>query len=163
MPPRIALFAGTFDPVTLGHLDLVRRAAPLFDQLVVAVARKGKATLFSAEERVALLVDNVRLMSNVRVVSFDGLLVDVARAEGASVLLRGVRTIEDWEYELRMMEMNRHLAPTLETLFLAPSVAYAFVASSLVREVSALGGGVEGLVPPNVARALKAKAPVANR
>ena len=158
MLPRIALFAGTFDPVTLGHLDIVRRAAPLFDQLVVAVARTGKATLFTADERTALVSENVRSLSNVRVVPFDGLLVDVARREGACVLLRGVRTIEDWEYELRMMEMNRHLAPALETLFLAPAVAYAFVASSLVREVSALGGSVDGLVPPNVARALKAKA-----
>ncbi len=158
MLPRIALFAGTFDPVTLGHLDIVRRAAPLFDQLVVAVARTGKATLFTADERTALVTENVRSTPNVRVVPFDGLLVDVARREGASVLLRGVRTIEDWEYELRMMEMNRHLAPALETLFLAPAVAYAFVASSLVREVSALGGSVDGLVPPNVSRALKAKA-----
>ena len=163
MPSRIALFAGTFDPVTLGHLDVVRRASSLFDQLVVAVARTGKATLFSADERVSLLTENVRPFANVRVVPFDGLLVEVARREGASVLLRGVRTIEDWEYELRMMEMNRHLAPTLETLFLAPSVAYAFVASSLVREVSALGGDVAGLVPPNVSRALKAKSPLADR
>ena len=163
MSPRVALFAGTFDPVTLGHLDLVRRAAALFDELVVAVARAGKSTLFSAEERVAFLAENTRPIANVRVVPFVGLLVDVARREGASVLLRGVRTIQDWEYELRMMEMNRHLAPALETLFLAPAVAYAFVASSLVREVSALGANVDGLVPPNVARALKAKSPSSHR
>jgi pantetheine-phosphate adenylyltransferase len=163
MPSRTALFAGTFDPVTLGHLDLVRRAAPLFDALIIAVARSGKPTLFTADERVAFVAENVRSIANVRVVAFDGLLVDVARREGASVLLRGVRTIEDWEYELRMMEMNRHLAPSLDTLFLAPSAAYAFVASSLVREVSALGGSVEGLVPPNVARALKAKPTPPNR
>lgn len=163
MPPRVALFAGTFDPVTLGHLDLVRRAAPLFDHLVVAVARAGKSTLFSADERVALFTQSVHGVERVRVVAFDGLLVDVARREGASVLLRGVRTIQDWEYELRMMEMNRHLAPTLETLFLAPAPAFAFIASSLVREVSALGGDVEGLVPPAVLRALRAKAPPAHR
>lgn len=163
MPSRVALFAGTFDPVTLGHLDLVRRAAPLFDELVVAVARAGKSTLFSAEERVALFAEGVRTIPSVRVVPFDGLLVDVARRERASVLLRGVRTIQDFEYELRMMEMNRHLAPTLETLFLAPAAAYAFIASSLVREVSALGGDVSGLVPRHVAHALKAKSPLADR
>lgn len=158
MPPRVALFAGTFDPVTLGHVDLARRAAALFDRLIIAVARSGKSTLFSADERMALLVDGLRPISNVRIVLFDGLLVDVARREGASLLLRGVRTFQDWEYELRMLQMNRHLAPGLETLFLAPSVEFAFLSSSLVREVSALGGDVSGLVSPHVAAALRAKA-----
>jgi len=157
MPPRVALFPGTFDPVTLGHLDIVRRAAPLFDRLVVAVASGGKDTLFPADERVVLFASNVRAFSNVEVVPFDGLLVELARREGAVALLRGVRSYQDWEYELRMMQMNRHLAPDLETLFLAPAVEHAFLASSLVREVAALGGDVAGLVPPNVAAALATK------
>jgi len=157
MSPRVALFPGTFDPVTLGHLDVVRRAAPLFDRLVVAVASGGKQTLFPADERVALFAANVRGLANVAVVPFDGLLVDLARAEGAVALVRGVRSYQDWEYELRMMQMNRHLAPELETVFLAPAVEHAFLASSLVREVAALGGDVGGLVPPNVAAALARK------
>jgi len=163
MPPRIALFAGTFDPVTLGHLDIVRRAAPLFDRLVVAVARSGKETWFSPEERVGLLTATVRDLANVSVLAFDGLLVDVARREKASVLLRGVRTFQDWEFELRMMQMNRHLAPAIETLFLAPSVEHAFVSSSLVREVAGLGGDVAALVPPPVAAALAARVGSARR
>jgi pantetheine-phosphate adenylyltransferase len=158
MPPRIALFAGTFDPVTLGHLDVVRRAAPLFDRLVVAVARTGKDTWFTADERVGMVTATVRDLANVSVLSFDGLLVEVARREQAGVLLRGVRTFQDWEFELRMMQMNRHLAPSIETLFLAPSVEHAFVSSSLVREVAGLGGDVAALVPPPVASALAARA-----
>ena len=158
MPARIALFAGTFDPVTLGHLDIVRRAAKLFDRLVIAVAKAGKQTWFTAEERVALVVESARSIPNVSVTAFDGLLVDVAKREGAAVLLRGVRTFQDWEYELRMMQMNRHLAPAIETLFLAPAVEHAFLSSSLVREVAGLGGDVADLVPPSVAAAIAARA-----
>lgn len=157
MSDRVALFPGTFDPVTRGHLDIVRRAAALFDRLVVAVASAGKDTLFGADERVALFAANVGDLPSVRVVRFDGLLVDLARRERAVALLRGVRSYQDWEYELRMMQMNRHLAPGLETLFLAPAVEHAFLASSLVREVAALGGDVTDLVPPNVAAALASK------
>ena len=157
--PRIALFAGTFDPVTNGHLDVLRRAAPLFDRLVVAVARVGKSTLFSAEERVALLAPLVAKAGGVDVRPFDGLLVDLAREVKAKVLVRGVRTFQDWEYELRMVQMNRHLAPDLETVFLAPSVENAFLSSTLIREVASLGADLSGLVPAAVAEALRAKFP----
>lgn len=154
MPTRTALFPGTFDPVTLGHLDLIRRAAPLFDRLVVAVAAGGKSTLFPVERRVAFVANGVRGLPSVVVRPFDGLLVALAREERANALVRGIRTFQDWEYELRMMQMNRHLAPGIETVFLAPSVEHAFLASSLVREVAALGGDVSRLVPPDVAAAL---------
>ena len=120
MAPRVALFAGTFDPVTFGHLDLMRRAAGLFDRLVVAVAREGKATWFTADERVALIAPHLAGLPGASVTTFDGLLVDFARAQGAKALIRGVRTFQDWEYELRMMQMNRYLAPDLETVFLRP-------------------------------------------
>jgi pantetheine-phosphate adenylyltransferase len=156
MAPRVALFAGTFDPVTFGHLDLVRRAAGLFDRLVVAVARAGKSTWFTADERVALIAPHLRL-PGATVTAFDGLLVDFARAQGAKALLRGVRTFLDWENELRMMQMNRYLAPDLETVFLPPAVEHAFVASSLVREVAQMGADVSGLVPANVVEALRTR------
>jgi pantetheine-phosphate adenylyltransferase len=153
--PRRAVFAGTFDPVTNGHLDVIRRGAPLFDGLVVAVARAGKPTLFSAEERLALLAPLVEPLPGVTVESFDGLLVDFARAKGARVLLRGVRTFQDWEYELRMAVMNRRLAPDLETLFLAPAPEHAHVSSTLIREVAPMGADLSSLVPPAVAVALR--------
>src|SRR5262245_30277910 len=157
MAERIAVFAGTFDPVSNGHLDVIRRAAPLFDRLVVAVSRAGKATLFGVEERVAMLRPLVQGIRGVEVAAFDGLLVEFARSRGATVLLRGVRTFQDWEYELRMVNMNRHLAPGIETLFVAPSPEWTFVSSSLVREVAALGADLSGLVPAPVAAALRAK------
>ncbi len=159
MTSPAALFGGTFDPVTNGHLDVLRRAAALFGRLVVAVARAGKSTLLPVEERIRLIEENLRDLPGVRVLPFDGLLVDLARREGARVLVRGVRTFQDWEYELRMVQMNRHLAPDLETVFLAPSLESSFVASSLVREVAALGADVSGLVPANVAAALARRFP----
>ena len=158
MAGRVALFPGTFDPVTHGHLDVVRRAAGLFDRLVVAVSAAGKSTLLPAEERVALVRAHVAPWRNVAAEPFDGLLVAFARAQGASVLVRGVRTYQDWEYELRMLQMNRHLAPELETVFLAPAVEWAYVSSTLVREVAALGGDLTGLVPADVAAAIARRA-----
>ena len=156
---RTALFAGTFDPVTNGHIDVIRRAAPLFDRLIVAVSKGGKSTLFTSEERVSLLRQEVLDVAGVEVVPFDGLLVAFARERGAKVLVRGVRTFQDWEYELRMVQMNRHMAPELETVFLAPSVENAFLSSTLIREVASLRADLEGLVPTAVARALEAKFP----
>ncbi|MFO0934612.1 MAG: pantetheine-phosphate adenylyltransferase [Planctomycetota bacterium] len=163
MTDRVALFPGTFDPVTRGHVDVVRRGAALFDRLVVAVAAGGKSTWFPVEERVALVRTAVGDVRNVEVVPFDGLLVEFARRHGARALLRGVRTYQDWEYELRMLQMNRHLAPELETVFLAPAVEWAFVSSTLVREVSALGGDLTDLVPPAVAAALARRRPAGAR
>jgi pantetheine-phosphate adenylyltransferase len=154
MPTRTAVFPGTFDPVSAGHLDVIRRAARLFDRLVVAVAGSRGDTLFSREERLDLVRGNLDGMPHVAVTTFDGLLVDLARREGAIALVRGVRTYQDWEYELRMVQMNRHLAPQLETVFLAPSAEHAFISGTLIREVAALGGDLAGLVPDNVVRAL---------
>lgn len=156
---RTACFAGTFDPPTNGHLDLVRRAAPLFDRLVVGVSSAGKETLFTAKERLALLTPLVASIPGVEVAPFDGLLVDFAKAKGAGVLVRGVRTFQDWEYEIRMARMNRQISGGLETLFLAPSVEHAHVSSTLIREVAALGADVSGLVPEAVARALRSRFP----
>jgi pantetheine-phosphate adenylyltransferase len=156
--PRTAVFPGTFDPVTLGHLDLLRRAARLFDRVVVGVAREGKDTLFSVEERVAHVRAGVEGLAGVTVEPFSGLVVEFARRVGATVLLRGVRTFQDWEYELRMVHTNRSLAPELETVFLAPAAAYSFLSSSLTREVASLGGDVSPFVPPGVAAALASKA-----
>jgi pantetheine-phosphate adenylyltransferase len=163
MASRTAVFAGTFDPVTHGHVDVVRRAARLFDRLVVAVAAKGKSTWFPVEERVALVRAAVAGLAGVEVESFDGLLAEHARRLGACALVRGVRTYQDWEHELRMLQMNRHLAPGIETVFLAPEPEHAFVSSSLVREVASLGGDLGRLVPPAVAEAFRRRAAPASR
>jgi pantetheine-phosphate adenylyltransferase len=152
---RIAVYPGTFDPVTNGHLDLVERASRHFDRLVIAILRnEDKAPVFSVEERIALLEDAVRPWPNVGVETFDGLLVAYARQLGASVIVRGLRALSDFEYELQMAMMNRRLSPDLETVFLMPSEAYSYVSSRLVREVARLGGDTRGLVPENVRDAL---------
>lgn len=160
---RIAVYPGTFDPVTNGHLDLVDRGSKLADRLVLAILRnEDKKPVFTVEERMALIRGAVRPWNNVVVESFDGLLVDYARSIGATLILRGLRAVSDFEYELQMAMMNRRLAPGLETAFLMPSEAYSYVSSRLVREVARLGGDVGGLVPSDVARALAGKfAPVA--
>ncbi|MDQ6926027.1 MAG: pantetheine-phosphate adenylyltransferase [Candidatus Eremiobacteraeota bacterium] len=157
--PRAAVFAGSFDPVTRGHVDLVRRAAALFDRVVVAVAvNSGKQPLFSLEERVTL-VRGALDAEGVRadVARLDGLLVAFARAAGARYLVRGVRTVADFEYEQQMARMNRHVAPKIDTVFLSPAPELAWVSSTLVREVARLGERVDALVTPNVAAALDAK------
>ncbi len=143
-----AIYPGSFDPVTNGHLDLVARGAKLFDRLVVAVLRNSaKNPLFSVEERVAMLREGVTGYGNVEVATFDGLLVDFAREQGAQAVLRGIRAISDYEYELQMAHMNRRLNPEVETIFLMPDAKYSYVSSRLVKEVFRLGGSVEGLVP----------------
>jgi pantetheine-phosphate adenylyltransferase len=142
--------------VTHGHLDLVERGRRHFDPLVIAILyNEDKEPVFSLEERIALLEEAVSPWDNVSVDSFDGLLVDYARRNGASVILRGLRALSDFEYEMQMALMNRRLAPELETVFLMPSEAYSYVSSRLVREVARLGGDVTGLVPPSVAEVLK--------
>ena len=152
---RIAVYPGTFDPVTNGHLDLVDRGRRHFDGLIVGILRnEDKEPMFSVEERVALLEDATSGWDNVRVDSFDGLLVDYCKRAGASVILRGMRALSDFEYELQMALMNRRLEPAVETVFLTPTEAYSYVSSRLVREVARLGGEVEGLVPKTVAEAL---------
>jgi pantetheine-phosphate adenylyltransferase len=152
---RIAVYPGTFDPVTHGHLDLVDRGRRHFDGLIVGILRnEDKEPMFSVEERVALIEEAISGWDNVRVDSFDGLLVDYCKRAGASVILRGMRALSDFEYELQMALMNRRLEPDVETVFLTPTEAYSYVSSRLVREVARLGGEVEGLVPRTVAAAL---------
>jgi pantetheine-phosphate adenylyltransferase len=155
---RIAVYPGTFDPVTFGHLDLVERGRKHVDRLILAILRnEDKQTLFTVAERAALLREAVAPWGNVVVDDFDGLLVDYAQRTKASLILRGLRAVSDFEYELQMAMMNRRLAPDLETAFLMPSETFSYVSSRLVREVARLGGDVSGLVPPSVAKALEAK------
>jgi len=152
---KIAVYPGTFDPVTNGHLDLVERGRRHVDRLILAILRnEDKQPMFTVDERIAFLREAVGPWSNVEVDTFDGLLVDYARRVGASLILRGLRAVSDFEYELQMAMMNRRLAPQIETAFLMPSEAYFYVSSRLVREVARLGGNLEGLVPEIVARAL---------
>jgi pantetheine-phosphate adenylyltransferase len=152
---RVAVYPGTFDPITNGHLDLADRGRRHFDHLSIAVlANEDKAPLFSVDERVGLIREAVRGWDNVDVDTFDGLLVEYARRKRAHVIVRGIRAITDLEYEMQMAMMNRHLAPDIETVFLVPSEDYSYVSSRLVREVARLGGSVAGLVPENVSEAL---------
>ena len=155
---RIAIYAGSFDPVTRGHEDLIGRSLEFVDRLVVAVANNStKSPLFSIEERVALIVESLGNDPRIDVRSFSGLLVDFAREVGASLLIRGLRAVSDFEYEYQMALMNRHLSPSLETVFMVPSLDTTYISASLVREVARYDGDVTGLVHPIVARALRAK------
>ena len=157
-PARTALFPGTFDPFTNGHLDLTERAARLFPRVVVAVAHSpGKGTLFTVEERVTLARQALFGLKNVEVRSFDGLVVDFAREIRASVMCRGLRAVSDFEFEFQMALMNRRLSPELEVVFLMPSEGFTYLNSSLVKEIARLGGKVEGLVPTNVEPVLLAR------
>lgn len=151
-PPNVtAIYPGSFDPITNGHLDLIQRGARLFDRLIVAILRnETKQPLFSVEERIEMLHEVVHVYPNVEVDSFDGLLVDYAAAQSATVLLRGIRAISDYEYELQMALMNRRLQPGIETLFMMANEAYSFISSRLIKEVFGLGGNIRGLVPPSV-------------
>jgi len=155
--PRVGLYAGSFDPVTLGHEDVVRRALRIVDRLVVAVAmNSSKAPLFATEERARLLRETLT-HDAVEVRQFGGLLIDLAREVGATVLVRGVRSVTDYDYEVQMARMNRQLAPDIETVFLAPSADVEHVSSTFVRDVARHGGPLDGLVRPVVAAALRAR------
>jgi pantetheine-phosphate adenylyltransferase len=155
---RIALFPGTFDPFTNGHLDLTRRAARLFDRVVVAVAESpAKGALFPMAERVDMIRSTVKGLRKVEVVEFSDLVVDCARRLGAAVIIRGLRAVSDFEFEFQMALMNRRLSPALEVAFLMPSMQYTFLNSTLVREVARLGGSVKGLVPGVVEERLRAR------
>jgi pantetheine-phosphate adenylyltransferase len=154
---RIAVYPGTFDPITRGHEDIVRRAANLFDQVIVAVAGStSKQTLFSLQERVDL-AHSVFAGENIKVVGFDGLLMQFVQAQGAQMVIRGLRAASDFEYEFQLAGMNRKLYPKLETLFMTPAEEYMFISSSLVREVARLGGDVNQFVSPGVETAIKQK------
>lgn len=155
----VAIYPGSFDPITNGHLDLIERGAKLFDRLIVAILRnEGKEPLFSVEERTEMLCEVASAYPNVEVDCFDGLLVDYVARKHASVILRGIRAISDYEYELQMALMNSRLAPGIETVFLMSSEAYSFISSRLVKEVFGLRGNISGLVPPSVERRLKDRA-----
>ncbi|MBL8747721.1 MAG: pantetheine-phosphate adenylyltransferase [Planctomycetes bacterium] len=151
-----ALYPGSFDPVTRGHLDLVERALPLFDHLTVAVARNGSKTpTFSVDERVELLREVLPKDSRLSVTSFGGLVVDFCRAQKIGAVLRGIRTVSDFEYEYQMALTNRHLAPGIETVFVMPSVQFSYVSSSLIREIVRNGGDVSSFLPPPVEQRLR--------
>jgi pantetheine-phosphate adenylyltransferase len=155
-----AIYPGSFDPITNGHLDLVQRGARMFDTLIVAILRNdSKQPLFSVEERMDMLREVVRPYPNVEVDCFDGLLVDFAAARSAIVLLRGIRAISDYEYELQMALMNRRLRPEIETVFMMANEAYSFISSRLVKEVFGLGGNISGLVPPSVEARMHSRMP----
>jgi pantetheine-phosphate adenylyltransferase len=153
---RCALFPGTFDPFTNGHLDLTRRAARLFDRVVVAVAHNpGKGAFFPVEERVEMIRLSTRGLKRVEVIDFSDLVVDCARRVGAQVMVRGLRAVSDFEFEFQMALMNRRLHPELEVAFLMPSQEYTYLNATLVKEVARLGGRIRGLVPPLVEERLK--------
>lgn len=155
---RIAVCPGSFDPITLGHLDIIQRAAPLFDRLFVAVLdNTSKRPLFTVEERVALLKEATKALPTVVCESFSGLVVEYAAAKQAQVIVRGVRGPTDFDYEVQMASMNKQLAPDIETLFLPTAPEYAQVSSSLVKEVASFGGPIEQWVPAHVGRQLHAK------
>jgi pantetheine-phosphate adenylyltransferase len=156
-----AIYPGTFDPLTNGHLDLIARGAKIVDELVVAILRNSEkgAPLFTVPEREEMIREAVAGFKNVSVMTFDGLLVDFCRQQGAKAVLRGIRAISDYEYEFQMAMMNRKLDPELETLFMMPAEKYTYVSSRLIKGVFQLGGDVSALVPPLVVERLKAKVP----
>ncbi len=155
---RTAVYPGSFDPVTMGHLDVARRAASMCDRLIVAVLRNpSKDPLFTIGERVEMLEEACRGIANVEVDSFEGLLVDYACQRGAHVLIKGLRAVSDFEYELQQAHINRRLDSRVDTVFLATEACYAYLSSSLVREVVMLGGSITGLVPPGVEDRLVAR------
>ncbi|MGP8250971.1 MAG: pantetheine-phosphate adenylyltransferase [Terracidiphilus sp.] len=156
--PVKALYPGTFDPPTNGHVDLIQRGAKIFDSLTVAIlVNPVKNPLFTVEERVEMLREVTASLGNVTVATFHGLMVDFARQQGATAVLRGIRAISDYEHEFQMALMNRRLAPEIETVFLQPAGRYSFVSSRMVKEVFSFGGDVTGLVPPNVLKRLRAR------
>lgn len=154
----IAIYPGSFDPPTNGHLDLIQRGAKIFDELVVAILRNSdKIPLFTVDERLEMLRECTGELDNVRVESFGGLLVDYARDRGAQAVLRGIRAVSDYEYELQMAWMNRKLDPSLEIVFMMPAGAYSYLSSRLVREIASLGGELGDLIPPSVETRLRAR------
>ena len=155
---RRAIYPGSFDPITNGHLDVIERAARLFDEVIVAVAYNDqKKSLFTAEERMTLIHGVLDGTPNVRVSRFDGLLVEFARAQGAAAVLRGLRAVSDFEFEFQMALMNRKLEPGIETIFLMPAENYTYLSSRIVKEIARLGGNVAAFVPPSIATALREK------
>ena len=158
MAIRTAIYPGTFDPLTLGHVDIITRGSSLFDKIIVAVLRNvDKSPLFSVEDRIEIIKEAFADRDNVETDVFTGLLVDYAKAKKAAAIVRGIRAISDFEYEFQMALMNRRLAPSIETVYMMPAEEYSYVSSRLVKEVAELGGSVHGLVPAGVERRLKEK------
>ena len=156
-PRRVAVYSGTFDPITLGHEDVIQRAAGLFDVLIVAVAvAHHKKTQFTLDQRMALVVESMRAFPQVRVLPFEGLIMDFCRQHGAHAVVRGIRNVTDFDYEAQMAAMNRKLLPEVETVFLLPKAELQCISSTLVREIAKLGGDVSGMVSPGVGVGLKA-------
>ena len=152
---RIAIYPGTFDPVTHGHIDIIRRALGIFDKLIVSVALSPlKNPLFSVDQRVSFIQKGIKNLKNVEILPFDNLLTDFARENNASVIIKGLRAVSDFEYELQMGLMNRNLDESIETLFMIPSQEYAFLSSSFVKEIAKHGGDINNLVPKFVAKQL---------
>ena len=157
-PPRIAIYPGSFDPLTNGHVDIIERGSRIFDSIIVAIlVNSEKAPLFSEQERIEIIHDVFKDRPNVKVETFHGLLVDYAKRKHASVIVRGLRAVSDFEYEFQMALMNRHLEPALETVFMMPAEQYTYISSRLIKEVFSLGGAISGLVPPVVEDRLRAK------
>ena len=158
-PPRVAIYPGSFDPLTNGHVDIIERGAKIFDAIIVAIlANVEKTPLFTENERITIIRDVFKGHDNVQVETFSGLLVNYAQLKNASVLVRGLRAVSDFEYEFQMALMNRHLAPGLETVFMMPDEKYTYISSRLIKEVFTLGGEITGLVPPVVEEKLRVKA-----
>src|SRR6516165_623132 len=158
MKTSVAIYPGSFDPVTNGHLDLIERGQKMFDRLIVAVLKNTeKEPMFSVPERVDMLREVTRHWESVEIDVFEGLLVDYARKRGAAVILRGIRAVSDYEYELQMALMNRKLEPRLETVFMMPGETYSYLSAKVVREIAHFGGPLAGLVPPTVEQRLRAK------
>ncbi|ABQ26678.1 pantetheine-phosphate adenylyltransferase [Geotalea uraniireducens] len=158
MPLKKAVYPGSFDPITYGHIDIIERGLKVFDTVIVAVARNSeKNSLFNVEERIALIREVLGDNSRAKVDTFDGLLVDYVRKQGATVIIRGLRAVSDFEYEFQLAQMNRSITQEVETLFMMTSVPYSYLSSSIVKEVSSLNGPIDGLVPPLVKKALDAK------
>jgi pantetheine-phosphate adenylyltransferase len=156
--PRVAIYPGSFDPLTSGHVDIIERGAKIFDSIIVAIlVNVEKTPLFSEAERITLIRDVFKAHKNVQAETFSGLLVDYAQQKNATVLVRGLRAVSDFEYEFQMALMNRHLAPGLETVFMMPDEKYTYISSRLIKEVFTLGGEITGLVPPIVEEKLRAK------
>ena len=156
LSPFVAIYPGSFDPITNGHLDLIERGSRMAERLIVAVLRNSaKAPLFSVDERLEMIREAVADYTNVEVTSFEGLLVEFASRHSANLILRGIRAVSDYEHEWQMALMNRRMRPEIETVFLMASEEYSFISSTVVREVASLGGSIEGLVPPSVERRIR--------
>lgn len=158
MIKRIAIYPGSFDPITNGHIDLIKRASKLFDEVIIGITQNSKKSAFLAiKDRINITSETLKDISNIRVLSFNTLLVDFAKAQNAQVILRGLRAVSDFEYEFQLSGMNKHLNPDIETLFMTPAEQYANISSSLVREILSLGGDISHFVPSSVEALLKTR------